>query len=132
MTGQGFDLPPVGMAVAVVIPVLDLSGGSSQLEEDGRLLEQPAGRRIQARGLKERQGGQGAEQQRIVQALALPGDGKLVEGLEGSQFEVQGHQVIQRPRGHGSGHQGTFPPAQGIEGGGLVLTEPCERHGAPP
>ena len=102
------------------------------MEEDGRLLEQPAGRRIQARGLEERQGGQGAEQERIVQALALPGDGKLVEGLEGSQFDVQGHQVIQRPRGHGGGHQRAFSPVQGIEDGGLVLTEPSERHDAPP
>src|SRR5205823_7437464 len=77
-------------------------------------------------------GGQGAEQQGIVDAVALPPGREGVEGIEGAQLVVEGEQLVERAGGHGGGHERTFAAPQPLQDGGLVVTEPLQRHDAPP
>ena len=132
MAGQRLLLPAVGMAMAAVIAGLDLGRRPSQAEQDRRILEEQPGRGIEARFPHEGQGGQGAEQQRVVEAGALPAGRQRVEGLEDAQLDVQGEQFVERSGGHRRGHQRAVLAAQPLQDGRLVLTKPLQRHDAPP
>jgi hypothetical protein len=57
MTGQGFGLFALGMAMPVIVAGLDLDGGPTHLKQDGRFLKQKSGRGVQRGFAEERQGG---------------------------------------------------------------------------
>lgn len=49
MAGQGADLFALGMSMTLIGAGLDLGGGPSKLQQEGRLLEQEPDRGIQTR-----------------------------------------------------------------------------------
>jgi hypothetical protein len=117
--------------MAAVVAGPDLGGGPAQPEQDGRVPEQEPLGRVDAGFGEEWQGGEGAEQQPVVDPLP-PVDGELVEGLEDPQLDVEGDQLVEWTGGRRRGHQGPHAAADLVEEGLRISPEPLDLHGAPP